>query len=64
MTLVVELVEQDEMRVRFRLLDESGKVVFDNPDFSKDALLELITEGNHDVGAIASDILETEEDLI
>ena len=63
MPLVVELVEQDEERVHFRILDEDENVVFDNPDFSKNELLELITEGNYDVATL-SDILEEEEDLI
>lgn len=44
----VKIVGQDDRRVHFQVLDK-GKVRFDNPDFDKFELIELITEGNYDV---------------
>lgn len=65
MDLKVVIVGQDEDRVHFVLLDENNNIVFDNPDFSKHELLELITEGNYDVvDEEEDDTFELEEELI
>jgi len=47
--MVVKIEGQTDRRVHFQVLDKDGKVRFDNPDFDKFELIELITEGNYDV---------------
>jgi hypothetical protein len=65
MELKVVIVGQDEDRVHFVLLDEDNNIVFDNPDFSKIELLELVTEGNYDVvDEEEDDTFDLEEELI
>jgi hypothetical protein len=64
MALEIEIMGQDNEKVHFRITDENGDIVFENPFFSKNELLELITEGNYDIGSEEDDMLDLEEELI
>ena len=46
--LKVKIVGQSDKRIHFQIF-ENDILMFDDPDFSKHEILELITEGNHDI---------------
>jgi hypothetical protein len=47
----VKVVGQDSKRIHFQIFQD-GVLMFDNPNFSKAEMLELITEGNYDLEGV------------
>jgi hypothetical protein len=47
----INIADQDDKVVSFQVLKD-GKVEFENSQFDKDELIELITEGNYDYDVI------------